>query len=75
MRRVYGARSKGQKLGRPKVRRDRDQDAKVIRRMRDEGGVMPKLLRTWAGQKLMFTELPRPWDVSQTKPQLLLVSR
>jgi hypothetical protein len=31
------ARSKGQKLGRPKVRRDRDQDAKVIRRMRAEG--------------------------------------
>jgi DNA invertase Pin-like site-specific DNA recombinase len=31
------ARSKGQKLGRPKVRRDRDEDAKVIRRMRAEG--------------------------------------
>jgi hypothetical protein len=30
------ARSKGQKLGRPKVRRDRDQDAKVIRKMRAE---------------------------------------
>jgi len=30
-------RSKGQKLGRPKVRRDRDEDAKVIRRMRAEG--------------------------------------
>jgi DNA invertase Pin-like site-specific DNA recombinase len=31
------ARSKGQKLGRPKVRRDRDQDAKAIRQMRAEG--------------------------------------
>lgn len=31
------ARSKGQKLGRPKVSRDRDKDAKVIRRMRAEG--------------------------------------
>jgi DNA invertase Pin-like site-specific DNA recombinase len=31
------ARSKGQKLGRPKVRRDRDKDAKAIRRMRAEG--------------------------------------
>jgi putative DNA-invertase from lambdoid prophage Rac len=31
------ARSKGQKLGRPKVRRDRDKDAKAIRRMRGEG--------------------------------------
>jgi len=31
------ARSKGQKLGRPRVRRDRDQDAKVIRQMRAEG--------------------------------------
>jgi len=31
------ARSKGQKLGRPKIRRDRDGDAKVIRRMRAEG--------------------------------------
>jgi DNA invertase Pin-like site-specific DNA recombinase len=31
------ARSKGQKLGRPKVRRDRDKDAKTIRRMRTEG--------------------------------------
>jgi DNA invertase Pin-like site-specific DNA recombinase len=32
------ARAKGQKLGLPKVRRDRDKDAKVIRRMRAEGG-------------------------------------
>src|ERR1022692_373607 len=31
------ARSKGQKLGRPKVRRDRDKDAKAIRKMRGEG--------------------------------------
>jgi len=31
------ARSKGQKLGRPKVRRDCDRDAKVIRKMRSEG--------------------------------------
>ena len=31
------ARSKGQKLGRPKVRRDRDKDAKAIRKMRAEG--------------------------------------
>jgi DNA invertase Pin-like site-specific DNA recombinase len=31
------ARSKGQKLGRPRVRRDRDRDAKVIRQMRAEG--------------------------------------
>jgi len=31
------ARSKGQRLGRPKVRRDRDEDAKIIRRMRAEG--------------------------------------
>lgn len=31
------ARAKGQKLGRPKIRRDRDKDAKVIRRMRAEG--------------------------------------
>ena len=31
------ARSKGQKLGRPKVRRDRDQDARIIRRMRAGG--------------------------------------
>jgi DNA invertase Pin-like site-specific DNA recombinase len=29
--------SKGQKLGRPKVRRERDRDAKVIRQMRAEG--------------------------------------
>jgi DNA invertase Pin-like site-specific DNA recombinase len=31
------ARSKGQKLGRPRVRRDHDKDAKAIRRMRVEG--------------------------------------
>ena len=31
------ARSKGQKLGRPRVRRDRDRDAKVIRQMRADG--------------------------------------
>ena len=31
------ARSKGQKLGRPKVRRDRDRDAKIIRQMRATG--------------------------------------
>ena len=31
------ARSKGQRLGRPKVRRDHDPDAKVIRRMRADG--------------------------------------
>jgi|SRR5271157_250742 len=31
------ARSKGQKLGRPKVRRDRDRDAKAIRQMCAEG--------------------------------------
>ena len=31
------ARSKGQKLGRPKVRRERDQDAATIRRMRADG--------------------------------------
>jgi DNA invertase Pin-like site-specific DNA recombinase len=31
------ARSKGQKLGRPKVRREHDPDAKVIRKMRGEG--------------------------------------
>jgi hypothetical protein len=30
-------RSKGQKLGRPKVRRDRDKDSKIIRQMRAEG--------------------------------------
>jgi DNA invertase Pin-like site-specific DNA recombinase len=31
------ARSKGQKLGRPRIRRDRDRDAKAIRQMRAEG--------------------------------------
>ena len=31
------ARSKGQKLGRPKVKRDRDRNAKAIRKMRGEG--------------------------------------
>jgi DNA invertase Pin-like site-specific DNA recombinase len=31
------ARSKGQKLGRPKVKRERDKDAKVIRKLRAEG--------------------------------------
>jgi DNA invertase Pin-like site-specific DNA recombinase len=31
------ARSKGQALGRPKIRRDRDKDAKVIRQMRADG--------------------------------------
>ena len=31
------ARTKGQKLGRPKVRRDRDKDATAIRQMRGEG--------------------------------------
>src|SRR5664279_848675 len=31
------ARNKGQRLGRPKVRRERDKDAKAIRRMRGEG--------------------------------------
>src|ERR1022692_1536570 len=31
------ASSKGQKLGRPKVRRERDRDAKAIRKMRGEG--------------------------------------
>jgi DNA invertase Pin-like site-specific DNA recombinase len=31
------ARSKGQKLGRPKIRRDRDKDAKVIGKMRAKG--------------------------------------
>jgi DNA invertase Pin-like site-specific DNA recombinase len=31
------ARSKGRKLGRPKVNRERDRDAKAIRRMRAEG--------------------------------------
>ena len=31
------ARSKGQKLGRPTVKRERDRDAKVIRNMRDAG--------------------------------------
>jgi DNA invertase Pin-like site-specific DNA recombinase len=41
------ARSKGQKLGRPRVRRERDKDAKAIRRMRGEGqsyGVIAKEL-------------------------------
>src|SRR5664279_615049 len=41
------ARSKGQKLGRPRVRRERDRDAKAIRRMRGEGqsyGVIAKEL-------------------------------
>jgi putative DNA-invertase from lambdoid prophage Rac len=31
------ARSKGQKLGRPKIRREHDKDAKVIRKMRGDG--------------------------------------
>ena len=31
------ARAKGQRLGRPKVKRDRDKDAKIIRQMRAEG--------------------------------------
>jgi DNA invertase Pin-like site-specific DNA recombinase len=31
------ARSKGQKLGRPRVKRERDRDAKVIRQMREAG--------------------------------------
>jgi len=31
------ARNEGQTLGRPKVRRDRDQHAKIIRRMRADG--------------------------------------
>jgi DNA invertase Pin-like site-specific DNA recombinase len=31
------ARSKGQRLGRPKVKRERDKDAKIIRAMRAEG--------------------------------------
>src|ERR1019366_1103001 len=31
------ARAKGQRLGRPKVKRDRDKDAKAIRKMRGEG--------------------------------------
>jgi DNA invertase Pin-like site-specific DNA recombinase len=31
------ARSKGQRLGRPKIKRDRDKDAKIIRQMRAEG--------------------------------------
>ena len=31
------ARSKGRTLGRPRVRRDRDKDAKRIRQLRDEG--------------------------------------
>jgi DNA invertase Pin-like site-specific DNA recombinase len=31
------ARSKGKTLGRPKVRRERDKDAKRIRQMRDDG--------------------------------------
>src|SRR5271166_6657592 len=34
---VAHARSKGQKLGRPKVRRDHDKDAKTIHRMRGDG--------------------------------------
>jgi putative DNA-invertase from lambdoid prophage Rac len=31
------ARSKGQRLGRPKVKRERDKDAKIIRKLRAEG--------------------------------------
>jgi DNA invertase Pin-like site-specific DNA recombinase len=31
------ARAKGQRLGRPKIKRDRDKDAKVIRQMRADG--------------------------------------
>ena len=31
------ARAKGQRLGRPKIRRDRDKDARIIRQMRAEG--------------------------------------
>ena len=31
------ARSKGKRLGRPKVRRERDRDARRIRQLRDEG--------------------------------------
>lgn len=31
------ARSKGRTLGRPKVKRERDKDARAIRKLRDEG--------------------------------------
>src|SRR5271166_3144021 len=34
---IAHARGKGQKLGRPKIRRDHDKDANIIRRMRAEG--------------------------------------
>jgi DNA invertase Pin-like site-specific DNA recombinase len=37
------ARSKGQKLGRPKVRREQDKDAKTIRQMRSDGDSYGKI--------------------------------
>jgi len=44
--RLARARTKGQKLGRPKVRRDRDKDAKTIRRMRAEGDSYGEIAET-----------------------------
>jgi DNA invertase Pin-like site-specific DNA recombinase len=50
------ARTKGQKLGRPKVKRERDRDANLIRKMRGEGkSAMATLLWHWGGQRLIST--------------------
>ncbi len=49
------ARSKGQRLGRPKVRRDHDRHAKVIRRMRADGDSYGEIAEVLAGRNLTFT--------------------
>ena len=62
-------RSKGQKLGRPRVRRDRDKDAKAIRKMRGEGRAMAKSRMHWAERSPMSTVFALPWNANQTARQ------
>ena len=55
------ARSKGRVGGRPKVKRERDRDAKAIRRMRAEGDSYGEIADALGRQKLMFTGCSWPW--------------
>ena len=45
------ARAKGQKLGRPKIKRERDKDAKVIRQMRADGDSYGEIAEALGGSK------------------------
>ena len=70
------ARSKGQKLGRPKVRRDRDQDAKIIRKMKAEdqsyGEIAEELGRSKADVYRVATTLGCQSDGASTASPMSL---